>query len=207
MFKGLYSIVDPDYCNGRDPVDVARQVLRARVRLLQLRAKNWKQADVLALARGICALKAEFDFTFIVNDDVELMLASSADGLHIGQGDLPAAEARTRLGKGKFLGLSTHSLDEIRVANTLPVDYIGFGGIFKTATKGEAHPVQGLERLREAVKLSTHPVVAIGGINADNLLSVVQTGVRSYAVLSAITQAPDVLEAARLFEFMPVILT
>lgn len=205
--KGLYSIVDPDYCNGRDPVDVARQVLRAEVPVLQLRVKNHPRSQVLAWAKAICALKSEFAFTFIVNDFLDVALAAGADGVHVGKNDVSVEDARAQLGPDKLIGLSTHSLEEVKRANALPVDYIGFGAIFKTATKGKTHPVQGVDRLREAVALSTHPVVAIGGITADTLLSVLQTGVPSYAVLSAITQAPDVLEAARLFEFLPVVLT
>ena len=190
--RGLYAIVDPDFCNGRDPVAVSRRILVAGGRILQLRCKDTPDQQVLEWARAIAALKRQFAFTFIINDRLEIALAAGADGLHIGQGDMPALAARAALGAGRLLGLSTHTQAQVHAANALPVDYIGFGAVFKTATKAADHPVPGPSGLAEAVSGACHPVVAIGGITVETVEAVKAAGASAYAVLSAITQAADI---------------
>ncbi len=195
---GLYAILDPDHCAGRDPLWVAREILKAGAKTLQLRVKNRPFQEVFALACALQGLKAEFEFCFMVNDSLEIALAVGADGLHLGQGDGSPLAAREALGPTRLLGLSTHSLEEVRAANALPLDYIGFGAIFQTATKGPTHPVQGLSGLAAAVSESRHPLVAIGGVSPERVPAVLETGAAAYAVISAIGEAADVGAVVRL---------
>ena len=144
-----------------------------------------------------CAIVTIGKDVIIVNDDVEIAAAAGADGVHVGEGDTSVSVARARLGEKAVIGYSTHSIADVHAVNALSVDYVGFGAVFPTATKGVDHPVPGLAGLREAVRVSRHPVVAIGGITAVNLAAVRACGASGYAVLSAITQAADVGAAVR----------
>lgn len=197
--SGLYAIVDPDHCAGRDPVAVAAQLVQAGVCTVQLRVKGRSEREVEGLAKAIRSLKGDTPFTFIVNDFVEIACACDADGVHVGQGDMPVTEIRRLLGSDRIVGLSTHCLADVDAANGLPVDYIGFGAVFATPTKGRDHPVPGIAALREAAVVSRHPVVAIGGISPENVSLVLQTGVEHYAVLSALTGAHDIEKRVRAF--------
>lgn len=200
LMKDLYFIVDPDFCKERDPIWVAAEGLAAGVRIIQLRCKSQSPEEVLRLARAIAALKAQYAFTFIVNDFLDIAIEVRADGLHLGQQDLSVEVARRALGPQAVIGLSTHDLDDVVMAGERPINYIGFGAVFPTATKSNpSHPVPGLAQLREAVRLSPYPVVAIGGITAANVTLVRETGAAAYAVLSAIGQAADVQAAVKAF--------
>jgi thiamine-phosphate pyrophosphorylase len=129
---------------------------------------------------------------FIVNDRCDLALAVDADGVHLGQGDLPYRYARTIMGPTKLIGLSTHDIDQVKEAERLKPDYIGFGPIFKPGSKQDHDPVVGIEGLRAVRSLTALPIFAIGGVTLENVGEVMQAGANGVAVISAILDAPDV---------------
>jgi len=133
---------------------------------------------------------------FIVNDRPDIAFASQADGVHLGQDDLPAAEARKLIGTAMLLGLSTHNLKQVAAANDAPVDYIGFGPLFATNSKERPDPVTGPDALKAALAISRHPVVAIGGLNLDRIRRL-QSSPHNVAVIRAVSDAPDPLTAMR----------
>lgn len=133
---------------------------------------------------------------FIVNDHPDIAMAVDADGVHLGQDDLPVEVARKLMGGSRIIGVSTHSVEQARAAQSAGADYIGFGPIFMTRTK-DAGPRQGIEGLRQVRKAVTLPVIAIGGINSGNLDEVLRAGADGVAVISAILAAPDPYETAR----------
>ena len=142
---------------------------------------------------------ADVGALFIVNDRCDLAAAVEADGVHLGQDDLPIAHARAILGRGKLIGISTHSLEQVRAASEAEASYIGFGPVFATGTKPDHEPVVGLDGLMRAVKLATVPLFAIGGITVHRIDDVRRTGAAGVAVISAIAQAEDVAHAAASF--------
>ena len=152
-----------------------------------------------AAAEEILKEKNRYAFTFILNDYVELAQSLAVDGLHVGQDDLPIGEVRKRIGPHKLIGYSSHSLEEAKKAESEGADYVAFGAIFPTKTKGPGHPVQGVERLQQLVDQIKIPKVAIGGITKENIDSVLKTGVDSVAMITALTQAQNVLEETRWF--------
>jgi len=133
----------------------------------------------------------------IVNDRVDVALAIDADGAHVGQDDLPAREARRLLGPDRLLGVSARTVEEAVRAAGEGADYIGFGPVFPTATKGDAGPPRGLEDLRRACRAVTVPIVAIGGITSDNVGDVLVAGAAGVAVIAAVVTAPDMAAATR----------
>ncbi len=133
---------------------------------------------------------------FIMNDQADIAAAVDADGVHLGQDDLPIESARKLLGKKKIIGLSTHSREQARAAEAAGADYIGFGPLFSTATK-DAGPIQGMERLREVRAAVSIPILAIGGITLDRAASAMSAGADGIAVISAILLAPDIAAASR----------
>lgn len=149
--------------------------------------------------QAILALKREFDFTFILNDWPELARELGADGVHLGREDLPLPEARQILGTNKLIGYSSHSLPEALEAERLGADYVALGAVFTTPLKGPGHPIQGLPRLREAVRALAVPLVAIGGIDRENFMPVVETDVAAVAIIRALICAPDIKAAASWF--------
>jgi thiamine-phosphate pyrophosphorylase len=187
--KGLYAIVDASFS---DPQKIAVEILRGGGRIIQLRAKTLPAGEFLDLARKIRAKCIEYGATFIINDRVDIAMLSGADGVHLGQDDMPIAEARKMLGNAKLIGISTHNAAEGLVADKAGADYIGFGPIFKTDTKKDADPVKGLEGLKTVMRELSLPMVGIGGINASNIVSVLDAGADAAAVISAIAGASDV---------------
>lgn len=188
---GLYAIVDPQFGGGRDTIILARELLAGGCRLLQLRVKD--PAHRYELARAFVALKREYDFCCIINDDVALARELRADGVHVGTEDMTVAEARTILGPTAIIGYSaaTTGLAGALAAQAAGATYIAFGAIFPTNTKGPGHPVQGLPRLQELVRAVATPIVAIGGITRDNVTEVWQTGVSAVAMIKTLSLAPD----------------
>jgi thiamine-phosphate pyrophosphorylase len=198
----LYVIIDP-LDTGRDPLDLARAVLAGGARLLQLRMKATATGDLLATATAIRDLTAAAGATFIVNDRADVARACGADGVHLGQDDLPVAAARAVLGPGPLIGLSTHSETQLAEARSAGADYLAFGPIFATTSKSTADPVLGYERLRAARTLSTLPLIAIGGITAATAPAVLAAGADAVAIIGAIMRAPDVERATA--EFLALI--
>jgi len=194
--SGLYVIIDPRQTRGHDPVEVARQALRGGARILQWRDKTRDKGDQLAPVRSIRELCREHDALFIVNDHVDLALACAADGAHLGRQDLPVNAVRPWVPAGFLLGVSTNNAEEARQAERDGADYVAVGSIFPTASKETTRPASP-QRLREVKQAVGIPVVAIGGINKDNVTKVLEAGADAVAVISAVCGADDIEEAAR----------
>lgn len=193
---GLYVIVDPQQTRGRDAVEVARWALAGGARVIQWRDKLRDKSEQLPAAsaiRGLCTSRGAF---FIVNDHVDLALACSADGVHLGQKDLPVEAVRPWTPVGFLIGVSSNDVDEARRAERDGADYVAVGSIFPTETKGATRPASP-ERLREIKQAVGVPVVAIGGISEKNVDLVLAAGADAVAVISAVCAADDVQEAAR----------
>ena len=161
--------------------------LRAGVRCLQYREIDKSRRDIYREALILRKLTNEFGAVFIVNDYTDIVLAVNADGVHLGQNDLPLKEARKILGKEKIIGISTHSIEQAIEAEQGGASYIGFGPIFHTKTKDAGEP-KGIEMLKEVKRHIKIPVIAIGGINTENLESVIDSGADAVAVSSGIIQ-------------------
>jgi len=197
--SGLYVILDPSVCPARPLVEVLTAAAEAGASLFQYRNKtaSMKDAYVEAWALRQAALKA--GVLFIVNDRCDLALAVDADGVHLGQGDLPLDLARKVMGPDKLIGISTHNPDQVREATAGKPDYLGFGPIFKPGSKQDHDPVIGLEGLRAMRRLTSLPVFAIGGIQIDQAGEVMHAGANGVAVISAILKAPDISHAVKAF--------
>jgi thiamine-phosphate pyrophosphorylase len=197
--SGLYIILDPLVCPDRSLTDVLKEAATAGARLFQYRNKSasMKEAYVEALVLRKVAL--DTGVTFIVNDRCDLALAVDADGVHLGQEDLPLDLARKVMGPDKLIGISTHNPDQVRKATAGKPDYLGFGPIFNPGSKQDHDPVVGLEGLRAMRKLTSLPVFAIGGIQIDLAGEVMRAGANGVAVISAILKAQDISHAVKLF--------
>jgi len=193
---GLYVIIDPDLTQGREPLEVARAAIRGGARVLQLRDKAHDKGDALPLARSLKALCERHQVIFIVNDHADLARTVEADGLHVGQHDLPIEGARLSLEPGQLIGRSNATVDEALESQEQGADYIAVGTIYSTSTKDKTRPA-GLETLRRLRAVVKTPLVAIGGINHDNVGAVVEAGADAISVISAVSLAPDPEEAAR----------
>ncbi len=188
LSRGLYLIL-----NGNSP-DIqkrAETAAEAGLSAIQLRWKGGPDRAFLELARTLCGIVSGTPTMFIVNDRPDIALLAKADGLHLGQDDMDPATARTLLGPDVVIGMSTHTADQVFRANALPVDYIGFGPVFPTLSKENPGEVTGLSALVNAVKVSTVPVVAIGGITANHVAAVRRSGCRCAAVIGAVASSPD----------------
>jgi thiamine-phosphate pyrophosphorylase len=193
---GLYAIIDTQSLKRRSHTKAASQAIRGRARIIQLRDKLSSKKELLPIAQQLRNLCVEHDVLFIINDYLDLALATEADGLHLGQDDLPVKEARRLLPIDKLLGCSTTSVEQAIAAEADGADYIAVGSIYPTPTK-ETATVVGLKTLRQIRKAVHLPLVAIGGINKDNAGEVMAAGADSVAVISAILSAKNIEEAAR----------
>lgn len=193
---GLYVIIDTQALKGRSHVEVASQAIRGGAKTIQLRDKIRSKKELLPIAQQLSKLCAESNVLFIINDYLDLALASDADGLHLGQNDLPTGVARKLLPMDKILGCSVTSLDEAIAAESDGADYIAAGSIYPTPSK-ETAKVIGLDRLFQIRQAISLPLVAIGGITKDNVAEVLAAGADSVAVISAVLDAESPEEAAR----------
>lgn len=193
----LYLVTDRSFLKGRDLIEAVLQSVAGGVTMVQLREKEASSQEFYQLAVALKNALEPQGVPLIINDRLDIALAVGADGLHVGQSDLPAEVARSLLGKDKILGLSVGDREEIQEGLKAGVDYFGAGPVFATGTKDDAGApigIEGLYRLRQETKL---PMVAIGGINMDNLKEVHQTGVDGIAVVSALMGAEDIQQAAQ----------
>jgi thiamine-phosphate pyrophosphorylase len=195
----LCVITDPGLAPGRDHVAIAAAALAGGADMIQLRDKTGSLRDLLPQARSIRALCRSRGALFIVNDRVDLALATDADGAHVGQEDLPAASARRLLGPRRLLGVSTHSLAQAEAARQAGADYIGFGPMFATGTKDTGYEPRGLNALRGIRRAVSLPILAIGGITLENATLVIEAGAAAPAVISAVVAAADISAAAAAF--------
>ena len=200
----LYAILDPEQIAGRDAGKVLHELLEGGAEFLQLRIKTLAPGDFLDLARRARTETRAHGCKLIVNDRVDIALACDADGVHLGQEDLPLAVGRRLVGD-KIIGISTHDLDQARKAEQNGADYIGFGPMFGTSTKDTGYSARGVEmlrRIRAGVKL---PIVAIGGITENNVSQVWQAGANSAAIISDILRAEDIrVKVARILRQEPI---
>ncbi len=195
----LYAIVDTGRLGARAAGDAAAALARGGAALVQLRAKDVTDRRLLALAEEVRDGARREGALFIVNDRPDVARLVAADGVHLGQGDVPPAAARAVLGEGAIVGRSTHSLAQLQDALREPVDYVALGPVFATSTKADTEPVVGVELLRRARALTERPLVAIGGIDLSRAADVVAAGADGLAVISALLDAPDLEQAARAF--------
>ncbi len=197
--RGLYVIIDPQVTAGRPPEAIAESALRGGAKVLQLRDKLREKGETLVLARSLKELCAECGAMLIINDHADLAAIVDADGLHVGQGDLPVAEARKVLQPGQVIGRSNHSREEMEDSLSQGADHLAFGAIYATSTKVTAdtsRPV-GPEGLQVARQMTDLPLVAIGGINEANIEAVVRAGADAVCVTAAVGLADDPEDAAR----------
>lgn len=181
--------------HGEDPEALLRAALNGGVDIVQLREKSLPRREVELAALTFRRLCDTYSALFVVNDDPDLARACNADGVHVGQDDMPAAEARAALGPDAIVGLSTHSEEQVAAAAGEPVDYMSVGPIWETPTK-EGRPAVGLDLIRHAAASAPHPFFAIGGIDAFNAPQVVDAGARRICVVRAIRDAEDPTVAA-----------
>ena len=196
---GLYVIIDPEFTAGRDPLEVAHGALKGGARMLQLRDKIREKGQTLPLARQLSQICAEYGALFILNDHADLASVVGSDGLHVGQGDLPISDARRILRPQQIIGRSNHLLEEVLESRDQGVDHVAIGSIYPTTTKASIsrRPPAGpgaVARAKVAVDL---PLVAIGGINEENLEPVIKAGADAVCVTSAVGLAPNPEEATQ----------
>ncbi|MFC2003415.1 thiamine phosphate synthase [Chloroflexota bacterium] len=194
--SGLYVIIDSETLKGRNPVEAASKAIRGGgARTIQLRDKQSSKKELLSTAQQLKKLCAENNVLFIVNDYLDLALATDVDGLHLGQDDLPTKVARKLLPLDKILGSSVATVGQAIAAESEGADYIAVSSIYPTSSK-EMEKVVGLDRLVEIRQRVTLPLVAIGGITQDNVDDVIAAGADSVAVISAVLEAEDIEKAA-----------
>ncbi len=198
MDTTLYVILDRAATRGRDLGGILDATIAGGCRMVQLREKEWDSGQLLPLAERLRARCREAGVTFIVNDRVDLALAVEADGVHLGQDDLPPRAARPLLRPGMILGRSTHSVAQARTAQEEGADYVAVGSMFPTTTKEIKHLV-GPALVREVRPLVRVPLIGIGGITVDNVGEVIRAGADGVSVISAVCGAADPADATRRF--------
>lgn len=190
--RGFYAVLD------RDDEGLARALVSV-ARVLQVRVKPADAGQLLRIARMARRVCDEVGAALVVNDRVDVALASGADGVHLGQTDLPLAVARIVAGARLWIGVSTHNIAQVEWAVAAGADYLGFGPVFTTTTKANPDPVQGVAGLRAAVGVAKHvPIVAIGGITVAQVSEIYGAGAVAICAISAVNTAPDVAAAARM---------
>ena len=194
----LYVILDRGAAGDRNLASLLEAVLEGGCRVVQLREKTMPLGDLYPVARALRKRCREAGCLFIVNDRVDLALAVEADGVHVGQDDLPAREARRLLSPGMILGVSTHDENQARLARDDGADYVAVGSMFPTGSKAGFRLVGPdlVRRVRPEIRV---PLVAIGGVTTDNVAEVIRAGADAVAVISAVCAAPDPAAAARAF--------
>lgn len=195
----LYAVTDRHWLGGRTLVGCVGEALRGGATFIQVREKDdmaLPHDAYLAEARELRELCRAHGVPFVVDDDVDLALACGADGVHVGQGDMPVGEARRRIGADGILGVSASTVGEALAAQRAGADYLGVGAVFPTGSKADATSVsrEELTAICEAVDV---PVIAIGGVTRDNVAQLAGTGIRGVAVISAIFAQPDIEAATR----------
>ncbi len=194
---GLYVVLDPEVTGERDIVRVAREAVAGGATGLQLRDKKHDKGRQLELCRTLQRVAAERHALFFVNDHVDLALLAGADGVHLGQKDIPVAEARRILPRNVLVGASTNNVAEAMRAKADGADYVSVGCLYPTQTKGDTRPAT-LETLRAVKQAAGLPVCAIGGVNESNIAEVARAGADMASVIRAVCAAPDAAAAARL---------
>ena len=192
----LYAVTDSAWLNGRSLAEVVREAIEGGATVVQYREKNKGYEDMLKEAREVCAVCREYGVPFIMNDSVEIAIAVNADGVHLGLDDGDLKAARELLGEGKIIGASTHNVQEALSAQAQGADYLGCGAVFGSTTKTDISSItpEILAQVTSAVQI---PVVAIGGINRDNISKLNGCSLAGAAVVSAIFAQKDIRAAAK----------
>jgi len=193
----LYLVTDPQVAEGNSFLEVIEDAVKGGVTLVQLREKDCSSREFYDKALAIKHLLSSYDVPLIINDRLDIALAVDADGLHIGQEDIPYDVARKILGPDKIIGLSVENKTDALWANKLDIDYIGISPVFSTPTKIDTAPALGLEGSRLINSISKHPSVGIGGIHLQNAASIIASGSDGISVVSAIMMAKDPFRAAQ----------
>lgn len=191
----LYVVTDRALARGRSELEVVRQALAGGATAIQLRGKDWSGRELYRVGRELRQATREAGALLLVNDRLDVALAVEADGVHLGQEDLPAAEARRLGGPGFLIGVTAETVEQGVAAEAEGADYLGTRAVFPTSTKAYREPM-GVAALAQLVRAVSIPVVAIGGIKAKNARQVLATGVAGLAVVSAVVAAEDVRAAA-----------
>ncbi|MCK4797234.1 MAG: thiamine phosphate synthase [Spirochaetes bacterium] len=186
---GLYPVITQEFCNGRSMIEVLKDVIAGGVKVVQLRQKDFTKKNLYELAIKYRRLTRENNVKLIINDFLDIALAVNADGVHLGQNDLPCHVAR-RLAPDMIIGISTHNSDEIKIAENEGATYVNIGPIFSTNTKKMIVKPLGLDYLK-SVKIKL-PFSVMGGIKKHNVKEVLECGVRNIAMVSEITMANDI---------------
>ena len=189
---GLYGITAENFSKGRSNYEIVTEMIKSGIKIIQYREKFKSLREKLEEAKILCELCKKNNVLFIVNDHVDIALMVDADGVHVGQEDMPVSEIRKILGANKIIGLSTHSVEDADKAVLQDVDYIGVGPIFPTTTKDRT--AVGIEYMEYVEKNINLPYIAIGGIKESNLLEVIEKGARRVALVSEIVGADDIVE-------------
>ncbi|MBQ9010660.1 MAG: thiamine phosphate synthase [Clostridia bacterium] len=185
----LYALTDP--AAGPDLVEQVRSAILGGATMIQLRDKTADDARFLEEARRLKEVCQAHQVPLIINDRIEIALACGADGVHVGQSDLPAGDVRARIGPDRILGVTAKTVEQARAAEAAGADYLGSGAVFGSTTKPGV-PFMTMDRLREITASVRIPVVAIGGISRQNIAGLAGTGIRGVAVVSGIFSAPDI---------------
>ena len=190
----LYVVTDRTWLNGKTLSSQVEQAAAAGATCVQLREKELGYEGFLAEAKSIKAITDRYGIPLIVNDSIDVALACGADGVHIGQGDMPACKARKLIGDGRILGVSAQTVAQALTAQRCGADYLGVGAVFPTSTKADADAVS-YDTLKAICAAVDIPVVAIGGITAANIASLAGSGIDGVAVVSAVFASPDIPRA------------
>lgn len=201
MFPPLYAILDPSLIST-PIVPLAENLADAGLRLMQLRDKHATPKRIFEQSRDLAAALLPRGITFIVNDRPDIAAIAGASGVHVGQEDLPPEDARRIVGTGRWVGVSTHNLEQFREASATSADYIAVGPIFPTAAKENPDPVVGIDFVRTVRRLTPKPIVAIGGVTVESAAEVFRAGADSVAVIRDLLSAGD--PAARAHEYLEI---
>ncbi|MCO6505347.1 MAG: thiamine phosphate synthase [Snodgrassella sp.] len=193
----LYLVLDPVLCGGlTGMIETTRMAVANGVTAVQLRSEHpLERSEWYNAALALKEVLADTTVPLLINDQVDVALAVQADGVHVGQSDLPVKIVRQLIGSERIVGLSVSNTAQMQAVPWSQVDYVGIGPIFPTTSKGDAAPVLGVEHLQSLVQVKQGPAVAIGGINSSNIVQVLQTGIEGVAVISAICGQANIQQA------------
>jgi thiamine-phosphate pyrophosphorylase len=178
-------------------MEITRLAIAGGADTIQYRQKSGTTREMIEIARNMKRLCSEAGVTFIVNDRLDVSIAAEADGVHLGQDDFPIPMARELLGEGRIIGGSAATMDDARKCLSEGADYVGFGPVYPTSSKDDAGPVSGIDILKQVVEIIPLPIIAIGGVGAENIPDVMRAGARGIAVISAVCCQDDPEEATR----------
>jgi thiamine-phosphate pyrophosphorylase len=197
MDLDLYIITDEMIGGGRSPAEIAQRAIAGGADVIQLRDKTCSPLALLRTARYLRTITRKSGTLFIINDRLDVAIACGADGVHLGHDDMPISTARQLAPPGFLIGVSVGTVGEAVQAEREGADYLALSPIFSTASKDDAGPGRGLDRLREIRRAVSIPLIAIGGINRQNAGDVIAAGADGIAVISAVVASPDIMAAAR----------